>query len=106
MNPKTPKRKRATEWKSARLTIDVSAHVFAILTDFQKRYMSKRANAADAASSLLRTALVDYGNLHARSRQVEKYCKAEGIENQGEYVDSILQRKFPRGRIPKAMTAK
>lgn len=88
------------------LTLKPSGHVLAILNDFQKKHMRKSANAADAAITLLVVALMDYDHLIARCAQVERYCKAEGLDAHGEYIESILQAKFPRGRVPRPQAAR
>jgi len=99
------KRKPAGKGREFILELKPSAHVLSILTDFRDRHMRKTANAADAAHVLLTTALMDYGRLFARSAQIECYCKSEGIEDQGEYRESILLAKFPRGRLPRLKVA-
>jgi len=96
-----PKRKPAGKWRGTILELQPSAHVLSILSDFHSSHMSKQANAADAAHVLLTTALMDYGNLFARVEQVERYCNAEGFKDQGEYRESVLRTKFPRGRVPR-----
>ena len=95
------KRKPAAKGRDYSLCFDVGSHVLSILTDFRDKHMLPKSNAADAAQFLLLTALMDYGPLVARAAQVERYCKAEGIEYQGEYRESILRAKFPRGRVPR-----
>ena len=95
------KRKPAGKGREIVLELKPSEHIFAILSDFQNRHMSKQANAATAAYVLLTTALMDYGNLFARVEQVERYCNAEGFKDQGEYRESVLRTKFPRGRVPR-----
>ena len=106
MKATSPKRKPAGKWSGFILELKPSAHVFQILSDFRDRNMSKTATAADAAEALLLTALMDYGRLKARCAQVASYCKAEGIEDQGEYRESILRAKFPRGRVPRPKAAR
>ena len=106
MKAAQPKRKPAAKERDCRLCIDVDPHVMSILTDFRDKHMLPTSNAADAAQSLLLTALMDYGTLVARSAQVERYCKSEGIEDQGEYRESILRAKFPRGRVPRPKAAR
>lgn len=101
-----PKRKPAGKWRGFTLTLKPSERVFNILSDFREKYMRKTANQADAANILLITSLMDYEHTMARLLQVETYCKAEGFADQGEYRESILRAKFPRGRVPRPKVAR
>lgn len=101
MKANPSKRKPTGKGLNVTLTLKPSEHVFNILSNFRDKHMCKTANQADAALGLLLTALMDYEHTMARSRQVAEYCKAEGIENQGEYRESFLLAKFPRARLPR-----
>ena len=105
MKAAQPKRKPAAKWRESILELKPSAHVLSILSNFRDKHMPKPNSEADAAHALLLIALMDYGNLMARCRQVENYCHAEGID-QAEYRESILRAKFPRGRLPRPKAAR
>ena len=105
MKAKSPKNTRPLALHHASLTLKVSERVFQILNDIQKRFMPGDSNSADAAWAVLMAALIDYDHLMARCRQIENYCKAEGIE-QNAYRESILRAKFPRGRVPRQKSAR
>ena len=105
MKAARPKRKPAGKWLGFTLELKPSEHVFNILSDFREKYMPKTANQADAANILLMTSLMNYEHTMARLLQGETYCKAEGFEDQGEYRESILRAKFPRGRLPRRKVA-
>jgi len=102
MKKTAPKRKPAGKENNITMTLKPSEHVFNLLTSFRKRFMpNPGSNEANAANCLLLTALINYDHTMARERQIEAYCIAEGIEDQGEYRESILRAKFPRGRVPR-----
>jgi len=107
MKAAQPKRKPAGKGRGTILELQPSAHVLSILSDFQKRYLrDPLATQANAAHVLISLALMDYERTMARARQVEKYCTAEGIESQDEYRAAFLNRKFPRGRLPRQKAAR
>jgi hypothetical protein len=102
MKANSPKR------KDQRVTLELhpSDTLCEILNDFRKRFMpDPESNSATAAAALLQVALIDYDQTMARLRQIEVYCIAEGIQDQGEYRESILRAKFPRGRVPRPKAA-
>ncbi len=102
-----PKRKPRAKGLSLIIELDLGEHVFGILGDFQKRYMlHPEANQANAAKFMILYALMNYERTMERALQVEQYCKAEGIANQDDYIQSFLKMKFPRGRVPRPKAAR
>jgi hypothetical protein len=83
------------------LVLRPGPEISAILRNFAARFMQGDCNAADAAMAILATALCDFERILAKCATVERYCVAEGIENQGDYRLSLIRAKFPKGRLPK-----
>lgn len=82
------------------LILHPEVEVFNILTAFAGKFMGEETNAANAAQALLEVALCDYERSMAKCGAIERYCKAESID-QAIYRNSLIRAKFPRGKLPK-----